>query len=250
MDLLRALAGGGPMLPFGGASAPLGGPFGGLGAGINPSEPFKQTYRCYAVAVAGKENLESGDKIILPPSALDQLARRSVTYPMMFRLSPKAKAGGSGGSAAPVPHTHCGVMEFSAEEGTCYLPYWVMQNLLLENSGLVDVQNVTLRKGSYVKLQPHSVRFTQLHNPRIVLEKALRNFSCLTQGDTIAIQHGSENFYLDVKEVRPERAVSIIETDVNVDFDAPKVSPGLGVELISSTATALMSFLLTRSVLV
>ena len=85
---------------------------------------------------------------------------------------------------------HCGVMEFSAEEGVCYLPYWMMQNLLLESGGIVEVRNVTLQKGSFVKLQPHSTAFTQLNNPRVVLERALRNFSCLTTGDTIAIQHG------------------------------------------------------------
>lgn len=31
--------------------------------------------------------------------------------------------------------THCGVLEFSAAEGTCYLPFWMMQNLLLEEGG-------------------------------------------------------------------------------------------------------------------
>lgn len=91
-------------------------------------------------------------------------------------------------------------MEFSAEEGTVFLPYWMMQNLLLESGGLVEVANVSLRKGSYVKFQPHSIKFTQLHNPRVVLERALRNFSCLTKGETIAIQHGQENFYMVSKQ--------------------------------------------------
>lgn len=59
----------------------------------------------------------------------------------------------------------------------------------------------------------------------VSLERALRNFSCLTKGDTIAIQHGNENFYLDVKEVRPAEAISIIETDVNVDFEAALDAP-------------------------
>jgi ubiquitin fusion degradation protein 1 len=33
--------------------------------------------------------------------------------------------------------THCGVLEFSAAEGSCYLPYWMMQNLLLEEGARV-----------------------------------------------------------------------------------------------------------------
>ena len=149
---------------------------------------------------------------MLPPSALDHLARLRVTYPMMFSITNRQLSRS----------THCGVMEFSAEEGVCYLPYWMMQNLLLESGGIVEVLNVTLPRGSFVKLQPHTTAFTQLNNPRVVLERALRNFSCLSQGDTIAIQHGDTNFFLDIVEVRPGRAISIIETDVNVDFAPPK----------------------------
>lgn len=36
--------------------------------------------------------------------------------------------------------THCGVLEFSAAEGSCYLPYWMMQNLLLEEGALRCVE--------------------------------------------------------------------------------------------------------------
>ena len=152
---------------------------------------------------------------MLPTSALDHLARLRVTYPMMFSITNR-QLGRS---------THCGVMEFSAEEGVCYVPYWMMQNLLLESGGIVELLNVTIPKGSFVKLQPHTTAFTQLNNPRVVLERALRNFSCLTQGDTISIEHGDDTFYLDVVEVKPGRAISIIETDVNVDFAPPKDMP-------------------------
>lgn len=144
---------------------PVGGGLGGfpmMGAPAAPQGPFKSTYRCYPVVMLGstKAELEKGDKIILPASALDTLARLRVTYPMMFSLvNPKRPRE---------LRTHSGVMEFSAEEGRCYIPYWMMQNLLIESGGLLEVTNVSLRKGTYVKLQPHSVKFTQLHNPRVV----------------------------------------------------------------------------------
>ena len=59
-----------------------------------------------------------------------------------------------------------------------------------------------------MKLRPHSTIFTELHNPRAVLERALRNFTCLSQGDTIKISHGENDdtkqyFYLDIVEVQP-----------------------------------------------
>lgn len=45
---------------------------------------------------------------------------------------------------------------------------------------------------------------------QVVLEKALRNFSCLSKGDTIMIAYGDSNFYLDIVEVSssPNRAYS------------------------------------------
>lgn len=89
--------------------------------------------------------------------------------------------------------THCGVLEFSADEGMVYMPYWVrpaaflhfdqrglpspqhnllpadessrasvslhlqmMENLLVEEGAVVTVSSATLPKGSYVKLQPHT----------------------------------------------------------------------------------------------
>jgi ubiquitin fusion degradation protein 1 len=54
-----------------------------------------------------------------------------------------------------------------------------------------------------------------------VLEKTLRKFTCLTVGDQICIQYLSKNHFLEVCEVDPGGAASIIETDCNVDFDEP-----------------------------
>jgi len=98
----------------------------------------------------------------------------------------------------------------------------MMENLLVEDGGLIEIENVSLPKGIYVKLQPHTIKFTQLSNPRAVLEKTLRGFSCLTKGDTIKIIVDGFNYYLDIIETRPANAISIFETDVQVEFDPPK----------------------------
>lgn len=36
------------------------------------------------------------------------------------------------------------------------------------------------------------------------------------------IQYNGRNYYIDIKEAKPQDAVSIIETDCEVDFEAPK----------------------------
>lgn len=53
--------------------------------------------------------------VIMPPSALEQLTRLNINYPMLFKLTNKKTNR----------ITHCGVLEFVADEGKVYLPYWV-----------------------------------------------------------------------------------------------------------------------------
>jgi ubiquitin fusion degradation protein 1 len=64
--------------------------------------------------------------------------------------------------------THVGVMEFSSEEGRVFMPHWVMQNLGLDEGGMVVVKNVRLPKATFVKLRPHSKEFLDISNPRAV----------------------------------------------------------------------------------
>jgi ubiquitin fusion degradation protein 1 len=123
--------------------------------------------------------------------------------------------------AADDRKTHCGVLEFTAEEGCVYIPFWMMQNLLIEEGALITVKNVSLPKATFVKLQPQSVDFLEITNPRAVLEHALRNYSCVTVNDVIQIHYNSKNYHLQLNDVQPSPAACIIETDCNVDFDAP-----------------------------
>jgi len=176
--------------------------------------PFNTQYRCFSVSMLpGNErsDVEAGGKIIMPPSALDQLTRLNITYPMLFKLANKAKSR----------TTHCGVLEFVADEGKVYIPYWMMQNLMLEEGGLIQVQLATLPVATYSKFQPLTKDFLDLTNPKAVLEMRLRHFACLSKGDIIAINYNKKVFELNVLETKPAPAVSIIECDMNVEFEAP-----------------------------
>ncbi|XP_057545315.1 uncharacterized protein LOC130824359 isoform X1 [Amaranthus tricolor] len=172
---------------------------------------FEQSYRCYPASFIDKPQIESGDKIIMPPSALDRLASLHIDYPMLFELR--------NDDADRV--SHCGVLEFIAEEGMIYMPYWMMENMLLQEGGIVRVKNVTLPKGTYVKLQPHTQDFLDISNPKAILETTLRNYSCLTTGDSIMVAYNNKKYYIDIVETRPSHAIGIIETDCEVDFAPP-----------------------------
>ncbi|RLM93713.1 hypothetical protein C2845_PM08G12680 [Panicum miliaceum] len=177
---------------------------------------FEQTYRCYPASSAVRPHLEAGDKVILPASALHRLASLHIEYPMQFELRSCSNAdsnddsGGGGGATAAeasAPRvSHCGVLEFVADEGTVMMPGWMMENL--------RVRSAALPKGTYVKLRPHAAAFLEVSNLKAVLEKTLRAFSCFTTGDTIVVAYNNV-------ETRPATAVSIIDTDCEVDFAPP-----------------------------
>jgi len=182
--------------------------------GMGPPRPFRTQYRCYSVSMMPgneRESLEQGGKIILPPSALDQLTRLNIVYPMLFKLT----------NASSSRTTHCGVLEFVADEGKVYVPYWMMQNLALDEGGLLQVESASLPVGNFAKFQPHSVDFLDLTNPKAVLESRLRNFACLSTGDVIAIMYNAKTYEVSVLETKPAAAISVIECDLNVDFAPP-----------------------------
>jgi ubiquitin fusion degradation protein 1 len=193
-----------------------GGGFGMPGFGRSPGTGrFEQTFRAFPFVFINKQQFEEGGKIILPPSALDRLTHMNIQYPMLFELSNPQKKDRK---------VHAGVIEFVAEEGMCYLPFWMMQNLGLTEGSFISVKSTSLPQGSFVKLQPHSKTFLDISNPRAVLERALRYFSALTKGETIALHYNDKIYAINVLEVKPESAhggISIVETDINVDFAPP-----------------------------
>ncbi|KAL4148696.1 hypothetical protein QTP88_002867 [Uroleucon formosanum] len=177
-------------------------------------QPFNMTYRCWSVSMlpgSEREDVDSGGKIIMPPSALDTLTRLNINYPMLFKLSNKRSNR----------QTHCGVLEFIADEGKIYIPYWMMKNLLLDEGDIVQVESVSLEVATFSKFQPLNSEFLDITNPKAVLENCLRNFACLTTGDIIAIKYNQKIYEMCVLETKPGNAVSIIECDMNVDFAAP-----------------------------
>ncbi|KAL1329103.1 hypothetical protein AAHE18_12G017200 [Arachis hypogaea] len=174
-------------------------------------DDFKNYYHCHPVSSIEKSNLEPGNKIIMPPSALNKLLYAGVEYPMLFEMRHLSNG----------KFSHCGVLEFSAEEGKIFVPSWMMKNMHLEDGDLVLLKSTTLAKGTYLKLQPHTKDFMDLSNIKATLEINLRSFSCVTTGDTIMIPYNNKEYYIDVIETKPSHAISLIETDCEVDFAPP-----------------------------
>ena len=116
------------------------------------------------MAVRGTSGLDNGGKILLPPSALDTLVhcfcgfffffrlfsdvflffcktRLNISWPVFFNVR-NPKSGKT---------THCGVQEFTAEQGTTYFPFWMMKHLGLNEGDVVVVRQVDMMPGWFVR---------------------------------------------------------------------------------------------------
>ncbi|KAK5997101.1 Ubiquitin fusion degradation protein 1 [Cladobotryum mycophilum] len=206
----------------------------GYGGGYDPGNPehlynmtrhgrrpivqrFDEYYRCYPLIMApGTERpeLNFGSKIILPPSALDKVSKLHVQWPLLMEMINGEKG----------KHSHAGVLEFIAEEGRAYIPQWMMDTLKLDVGDMIQIRTTSLELAKLVKLQPQSVNFLEISDPKAVLEKAFRSFATLTKGDIFNFEYNEEVYYVAVLDVKPETdkmGVSMIETDVSVDFAPP-----------------------------
>ncbi|GMS96190.1 hypothetical protein PENTCL1PPCAC_18365 [Pristionchus entomophagus] len=180
----------------------------GMGRFVQSIKAFSAPF--YEGADAAKINeINYGGKILLPSSALDVLIRLNIQYPMLFKLT-NTRNGSS---------THCGVLEFSAEEGKAYLPQWLMQQLRIDEGQIINIESASLEKATFARLKPQSLEFLQVTNMRAMLEVELRKFACLTENDRIAVRYNEQTLEFVVMELKPKNSVCIIECDVNLEFD-------------------------------
>lgn len=100
----------------------------------------------------------------------------------------------------------------------------MVQTLQLEYGDMIQIKTTSLEPAKMVKLQPQSVKFLDISDPKAVLERAFRNFATLTKGDVFNFEYNDDTFDVAVLEVKPETdkmGVCMIETDVSVEFAPP-----------------------------
>jgi ubiquitin fusion degradation protein 1 len=104
----------------------------------------------------------------------------NVMYPLMFRVEVNDRT------------THCGVLEFSAPRHSMFMPDWVLPPMILtlqmkkhlcigvQEMATVNIRCVALKtvgcrlahvilQCTYAKLQPQSVDFLEISNPKVML---------------------------------------------------------------------------------
>ena len=177
---------------------------------------FIEIYRAFPAAMVYREDIELTNSIILPQSALGKLSVMknfgNSKDPILFRIL----------NIELNIFTHCGVADFTAEEGVCYIPTNMFERLCLTEGQTVNIRNVELKPGTFIKLQPHLTEFINNPNPKTILEYNLRNYFCVTEGDTISVQFNKKIFKIDIVKCEPNKAIRTLNCDIVVDFDPPK----------------------------
>lgn len=210
----------------------------------------------FTVAAGHKRKLQ-GDKIFLPPSALESILSKA---PLIEQVSPQMSSHLEMFSVPPVyrqrelpnPLTfrlvnprngsavYAGIREFSARENEINLSPWLRQSLGFEEPDApetnaadkemevdreeqqVMVHIKQLPKGTYVRLRPLAAGYDP-EDWKALLERHLReNFTTLTVGEILTVPTGKRDpFKLLVDKVNPEgEGICIVDTDLEVDIEA------------------------------
>ncbi|KAH3756088.1 Ubiquitin fusion degradation UFD1 family protein [Pelomyxa schiedti] len=198
-----------------------------MAAESDPNAALTITLQVFSAAMNPKHeespmNLELADKFILPPSVLDSIVSRRIAMPIVFRVeSPSPNS-----AAKTSLFTHGSALEFTSPEGIAYLPFWMMNKLLIQEGDSAIFSTVTLPRGSSVVLQPLSAEWVRLGSPKAILEEHLSRFQSLSTGDVIHIPYQGHTLPLNVVSVSSETteeipAVIIAETDLTINLLPP-----------------------------
>ena len=174
---------------------------------------FIEVYKAFPSNYCGREDIDISNNIILPESALKALSKLKnfgdSKNPLFFRIL----------NIELNVSTMCGVADFTAEEGTCYLPNVMFEKLVLLEGQEVNIRKVDLEPGKSVKLRPQLNEFIKYPNSNNIIKYGLLNYFCVTTGDTISVNYKNKIYKFDVVQCQPKRSINISNGNIDIEFD-------------------------------
>ena len=98
----------------------------------------------------------------------------------------------------------------------------MFDRLCLNEGDKVNLRAITLNPGTFIKIQQQETEFINIPKPKNVLEYNLRNYFCVTEGDTISVKFSNKYYKIDILECKPNKAIRTLNCDLVVDFASPK----------------------------
>jgi len=173
--------------------------------------------------VIGNDSLK-GDKVRLPAQASNVIfSFEDVVFPLTFEIKvPASREAVHYALSKGLPRpkglsTHCGVREFTAEEGTIEMPSFLMLNLDIQEGKTILIQQVRMEPGTYALFHP-TTKFSDFSRVKQTLEMVLRDYTCLTEGTFITLESLAKGMLLKIVETKPKAAVHIVDVDLAIEF--------------------------------
>jgi len=180
---------------------------------LEAPETIDFSFKCFPLIYCENETqyLECSNKIILPSTILREISKYTeIEYPLHFKIN-----------GSEILFTPSEFKEFN--EGV-FIPQHFIENLKIEIGSMINLTllNYKIDKGKFIKIKPHTSNFLEIMDPKHFLENHLtKRYTTLTKGQTIIIPIENSNMLIDILECEPSETISIIDTDLEVDFEAP-----------------------------
>lgn len=165
-----------------------------------------------SLSVDSIAEIEDSNKIILGKDILEEICKQEYPETMIFTLTNITEFG--------VYNKTVAVHDFTAPPGTVYLPTKIAEELFVERGGTILINHQSVPNGEFIKIKPLSPNFYDLDNVKELFEKTINKYyPVLTVGDEISLMGTS--ITVKITECRPGDSISTIDTNLNVDFEAP-----------------------------
>lgn len=176
---------------------------------------FKKKFKCYVndfLFLKKKKQMKEIRKInklqsiIIPKHCLEELIQLNIDSPFQFEIISKNKK-----------KCYSSVYEYSNEPSNIYIPSLLMDKLNIANGDTITLKSINIPKAVSCTFETLK-DFEQLENPKLVLNKNIRDNTFLYENQNVIINFANKIYILTVKELQPEKIVSINNTDLNIKF--------------------------------
>ena len=170
------------------------------------------------------KNYENSNKVLAPKSLLLKLSQYdNLKYPIHFKLNESFYR-----ESSDYKDYIYAIYDYIEDIDTIFFPNEIYRSIdldkLVEYDNQVEMQiiNYEIPKAESLILKPFTSNFLSIPNPKLYLEAHLRtHYTALFKNQIISTIFGKTHINIEVLDTQPESLVSLLETDVTVDFEAP-----------------------------
>jgi hypothetical protein len=183
-----------------------------------------------ASQLVSSDQLDTGDKILLPTSVLGDLSSTRVAFPYVFRISLEGDDSKS---------THARVAEFTAQPGVVVAGARVLCAIGARAGDLLRLTTVHLPDATRLRLRPRAASWIDIDEDerRVALSFALRNYATATINTPIVIDYSNVRWTFDVLDVAARSTPAIADDDADTDTNASAAATAPARTTSMSSAT-------------